>query len=126
MRGIGVEEAAAIGAEHLDGDLRGHRADRDGLLGAFERCRVNIRAERLRHALPDEKKGIRNADRKKNVERATGDIDPETADGANRMPGKATNERYREYDARRGGKIVLVRQSEHLHQIGERAFAAVI
>src|SRR6516164_10294659 len=107
MRGIGVEKAAAIGAEHLDGDLRGHRADRDGLLGAFERCRVNIRAKRLRHALPDEEQGIRNADREKNVERATGDIDPEAADGANGMPGKAANKRYREYDACRGGEIIL-------------------
>ena len=35
MRGIGVEEAAAICAEHLDRDLRGNRPDRDGLLGAL-------------------------------------------------------------------------------------------
>src|SRR5208282_5006154 len=36
MRGIGVEETAAVGAEHLDHDLRGDRAYRDGLLGAFQ------------------------------------------------------------------------------------------
>ena len=32
MRGVDVEEAAAVGAELLDGDLRGGRADGDGLL----------------------------------------------------------------------------------------------
>src|ERR1019366_7905742 len=53
MRGIGIEEAAAIGAEHLDRHLRGNRPDRDGLLGAFQRGGVDIGAERLRHALPD-------------------------------------------------------------------------
>ena len=37
MRRIGVEEAAAIGAHHLDDFLRGDRALRDDLLGAFQR-----------------------------------------------------------------------------------------
>ena len=32
MGRVGVEEAAAIGAQLLDGDLRGGRADGDGLL----------------------------------------------------------------------------------------------
>src|SRR5215831_4181097 len=89
MRGVGVEEAAAIGAEHLDGDLRGDRTNRDGLLGALQRSRVNERPESLRDALPDQKQCVRNADREKNVERAARHIDPETADRANRMPGKA-------------------------------------
>jgi hypothetical protein len=53
MRRIGIEEAAAIGAEHLDRDLRGDRAHRDGLLGALKRGRIHVRAERLRDALPD-------------------------------------------------------------------------
>ena len=80
MRGVGVEEAAAIGAEHLDRDLRGDRADRDGLLGAFERRRVDIGAERLRHALPDQEQRVGHADRQQDVERAARDIDPEIAD----------------------------------------------
>ena len=59
MRGIGIEEAAAIGAEHLDRDLRGDRPHRDGLLGAFQRGGVDIGAERLRHALPDQEESCR-------------------------------------------------------------------
>ena len=53
MRRVGVEEAAAVGAEDLDRFLRGDRALRDRLLGAFERRRIDIGAEILRHALPD-------------------------------------------------------------------------
>ena len=35
MRGVGVDVAAAVGAEHLDGDLRGHRPLDDGLFLDF-------------------------------------------------------------------------------------------
>ena len=45
VRRVGVEEAAAIGAEHLDGNLRRDRSDGDGLLGAFQRRRVDIGAQ---------------------------------------------------------------------------------
>ena len=84
MRGVGVEEAAAIGAEHLDRDLRGDRADRDGLLGAFQRGGVDIGAKRLRHALPDQEQRVDDADRQQHIERAARHIDPEIADGAHR------------------------------------------
>ena len=89
MRGIGVEEAAAIGAEHLDRDLRSDRADGDGLLGAFQRRRIDIGAERLRHALPDQEQRRDDADRHENVERAAGDIDPEITDRSS--PKRARN-----------------------------------
>ena len=126
MRGIGVEEAAAIGAEHLDRDLRGDRPDRDGLLGAFERRRLDIGAERLRHALPHQEQRVRHADRQQHIERAAGDIDPEIADGLGGRARKAADERDRQHDAGRCRQEILVRQAEHLHEIGHRAFAAVV
>ena len=126
MRGVGVEEAAAIGAEHLDRDLRGDRADRDGLLGAFQRGGVDISAERLRDALPDQEQRIRHADRDEDVERAARHIDPEIADGAGRMPSKAANQRDCQDDAGRRRQIVLMGQAEHLHEVRHRAFAAVV
>src|SRR5262249_52395481 len=124
--GIGVEKSAAIGAKHLDRDLRGDRANSDGLLGAFERGRVDIRAKRLRDALPDQKERIGDADREQDVKRAAGDIDPEAADGTYRMTRKTTNKRNRQHNAGRGREIILVRQAEHLHQIAQRALAAVV
>ena len=126
MRGIGVEEAAAIGAQHLDRDLRRDRADRDGLLGAFERCRVDIGAERLRNPLPDQEQRIGNADRNEDVERAAGHIDPEISDRLRRMARKAADDSDSEHDAGRGGEKILMGQAEHLHEIGHRAFAAVV
>ena len=126
MRSIGVEEAAAIGAEHLDRDLGGNRAHGNGLLGAFQRCRINIRPKCLRHTLPHQKQGIRNADRNENVERATGHIDPEIADGSCGGTREAANERDCEHNASRCGKKILVGQAEHLHEVGQRAFAAVV
>ena len=35
MGGVGVEESAAVGAQHLDGDLRSDRSLRDGLRGGL-------------------------------------------------------------------------------------------
>ena len=126
MRGVGVEEAAAIGAEHLDRDLRGDRADRDGLLGAFQRRGIDIGAERLRHALPDQEQRVDDADRQQHIERAAGQIDPEIADGARRRAREAADQRHGDRDAGRGREEVLVRQAQHLREIGHRAFAAVV
>src|SRR5215831_13667438 len=102
MRSIGVKEAAAVGAEHLDRDLRSYWTDGDSLLGALKRRRLSITAERLRHALPDEKQRVRHADRQQDVQRAARDIDPEIADRAHRMTRKAADQRHREHDTGRG------------------------
>jgi len=93
MCGIGVKKTATVGAEHLDRDLRGDRPDRDGLFRAFERCRVDVGAERLGHALPDQDQRKRYADRNEEVERATGDIDPEITDAARGVPRETADER---------------------------------
>src|SRR5262252_10513304 len=99
MSSVGIEEAATIGAEHLDRDLRGDRPHRNGLLGAFQGGCFHIRTERLWHALPDQEQGIRNADGEKDVERASGDIDPEVPDGSGGVTRKAARQRNREYDS---------------------------
>ena len=51
MRGVGVEEAAAVGAELLDRLLARHRAHRDGLLRALERGDLEVGSEVLDGAL---------------------------------------------------------------------------
>ena len=77
MGRIGVEEPAAVGAQHLDRDLRRDRTQRDRLLGTFERRRLHIGRKRLRDPLPDQEQRIGNAKRQQHVEGAAGDIDPE-------------------------------------------------
>ena len=51
MRGVGVEEAAAVGSDLLDGFLRGDRSLRDRLRRAFDRLDDRVRMEILDDAL---------------------------------------------------------------------------
>ncbi|MCY1244812.1 hypothetical protein D9M72_579100 [compost metagenome] len=81
MGGVDVEEAATIGAELLDRLLARDRAERDRLLGAFERRCGEVRVEGLRQAGPDHGKRHDDGDRQQHVEGRTGEIDPEIADG---------------------------------------------
>ena len=60
-RRVGVPEAAAVGAELLDRDLRGGRPLADRLCRALERSRVDIGSEVLRNALPDEEERRRRS-----------------------------------------------------------------
>src|SRR5262245_36907300 len=119
MSSIGVEEAAAVGAEHFYGDLRSDWADSDCLLGASKRGGLDIGTERLGDTLPDQKQSVENTDREQDVQCAAGDVDPKAAHGAHRMTREAANERDREHDACCRRKIVLMRQAEHLHEIGQ-------
>jgi hypothetical protein len=126
VRRVGVEKAAAVGAEHLDRNLRSDRADGDCLLRPFERRCVDVGTERLRHPLPDQKQSEGNANRNEDVERAAGDIDPEIAHRARGVTRKAADQRDRQHDAGGGREIILMREPEHLHQVRHRAFAAVV
>jgi hypothetical protein len=126
MCGVGVEEAAAIGAERLDGNLRSDRAHGDSLLGVFQRGRVDIGAQSLRHALPHQEQGKGHADRDEDVKGDPRDIDPEIAHGADRVAGEAADQRDSKHDTGRRRQEVLMRQAEHLHEVGHRAFAAVV
>ena len=55
MRGIGVEESAAICAELLDRLLTSDRTDRNDLFRALKRCRFSRAGKRLRHSECDER-----------------------------------------------------------------------
>jgi hypothetical protein len=79
MSRICVEEAATVAAQELDRFLRGHGPTRQHLMRAFERGRVEITAQGLRHALRHEKNACDNANWQQNVERDTGQIDPKIA-----------------------------------------------
>ena len=125
-RGVGVPEAAAIGAELLDGDLRGGRPLADGLLGAFKRGRIDIGAEVLRHALPDENKRGDDGKRQQHVEGAAREVDPEIADGLCRGAREGADQRDGKRDAGGGRDEILGGEAHHLRQIAERAFAAVV
>ena len=95
-------------------------------LAPSKRRRVDISAERLRHALPDQKQSKGNADRNEDVERAAGHIDPEIADRLGRGAGEAADQRDRKHDAGCRREKVLMGEAEHLHEVGQRALATVV
>ena len=155
MRRVGVEEAAAVGAEHLDRFLRGDRAHRQGLgrrrrpasvtgvalvvlerlaggielglvvLGHLQRRHVLVGVEVLDHALADQEHGEDQRDRQQHVERDAGQIDPGVADGLGRVAGETADQGDDDDDAGGGGEEVLHRQAQHLGQVAHGRFAAI-
>ena len=125
MSGVDVEEAAAVGAELLDRDLRGHRPLRDELLCPLKRRRLGISAKVLRHAGRDERERHDDRQRQHHVKRCAGEIDPEIADRLGRAPGKSANDGDHERNARGGGEEIVHREPGHLRQIAHGGLAAV-
>ncbi len=77
MRRVDAEEAAAIGAQLLDGYLTGRRAHRQALVSALQGQCVDVVAKVLWHALPDQKHRQHDTDRQQAVERGAGHVGPE-------------------------------------------------
>ncbi len=125
MRGVGVEEATTIRPQHLDHFLGGDRPLRDHLFGAFQRRRLGIGVQVLRHAERHEHQRAHDGDRQQHVQRAAGHIDPEIADGLHRGPRETANQRDGERDAGGGADKIMHRQSGHLHQIAHGGFGHV-
>ena len=63
MGRVGVEEAAAVGADLLDRLLAGDGAQGERLAGAFQRRGVDVLGEGLRHALHDQGHGHQRAEK---------------------------------------------------------------
>ena len=155
MRGVGVGEAAAVGAQHLDGHLGGHGplGDRLGLdldvfhhrvaLGVLDRVAGSVllghlSGKRLHHLggvvglkvldhpLGDQKHRKHQADGQQQVEAGADQIGPEIPQGRGLVPGDAPHQGGGDGDAHRGRKEVVRGQGHHLRQIGHGAFAAVV
>ena len=125
MRGIGVEEAAAVGAEHLDRDLRCDGPERDDLLGALQRRRGDRTGERLRDAERDQDQRINDADRQQDVERDPGQIGPEIADALRLAPSETADQREGDRDAGRGRQEIVNGQPDHLGEVRHGRFTRI-
>ena len=122
---VRVEKAPAVGAEQLDHFLRGHGSLGERLPRAFQRRRLDVGVDVLRHALPHEERRDDHGDWQQQVERGAREIDPEVADAARSAAGKAANEDERQRDADRGRDEIVDRQSHHLDEIAHRRFRHV-
>jgi hypothetical protein len=134
MRAVGVEESAAVGAQHLDRLLRGHRPLRDRLRRHQRRCRFPICTcsgyrlrldelhrvvglEVLHHALRDQRQRIHNRDRQQHPQRAARQVHPEVAQRLRLAPRDASNESNRQRHAGCRRPEVVRREAGHLGQI---------
>ena len=124
--GVGVEEPATVGAQHLDGFLSRHRPLGDRLLCALQRVSHGVGAQVMRRTLPDQEESIEEADGQQNVDDAAHQVDPERADALAASPREATYQGYRPDDAGRRGEEVVDGQTRHLGQVAHGGLAAVV
>ncbi len=126
MGRIGVEKAAAVGAKLLDDLLARHRPDRNRLLGAFERGRVDRAGKSLRHAESDENERADDGARQQKIKRDPGQIGPEIADRGRRGARKASHQREGHGEASRRGDEIVHGETEHLGQMAHRRLAGIV
>ena len=155
MCGVGIKKAAAVGAQHLDGHLGGHRSHGNRLgfnllllhhgvalrvfnflttgvlfsdLGGvgIEHLGGLVGTKVLDHPLGHQNQGKHQADGQQQVEAGPGQIAPEIADGFSHIPGNAPHQGRGDRNAHGGRNKVMKGQAHHLRQIGQGAFAAIV
>jgi hypothetical protein len=125
VRGIGVEEPATVGTEHLDRDLRGHGPQREGLHAAFERRDVAHGRERLHDALSDENERENEAQGQKHVQKRPDKIGPEISDPGRLAAGDAADDGHAGGHAHCRRDEVLIGQPDHLGENAHGRLAGV-
>ncbi|MNH10985.1 hypothetical protein D3C79_704810 [compost metagenome] len=125
MRRVDAEEAATVGTQLLDRDLTGCGSQRDRLVSTLQGQGLDIVAEGLRHALPNQQQRQQQAQGQQAVEGGAGHVDPEVAQGLRRAPGNAATQGNQHGKAGGGTDKVLHRQADHLAEVADRGFTAV-
>ena len=120
MGRIGVEEAAAVGAQFLDGLLGGHRAAHDGLFAASHGGDGGEAREILCDAQRDEDGAHHDGQGHEDAERAADEVHPEIADRIGAAQHEAAHQGDGYGDADRGGNEVLHAQACDLDGIAQR------
>ena len=104
MRRVGVEETTAVTTQQLDRFLGSDGPACQDLLNAFEGRHADRRPERLRYTLPNEKQRADRGYWKQEVERYSGQVDPEIADGRRTTAGETAHQRKRDGDTGGAGE----------------------
>ncbi len=126
MGAVGVEESAAVGAQHLDGFLRSDRPlARWSASAPSSVCADGVGVQILRNALGHQQQRIDHAGGQEDVEQGARRIDPEVADGRRSGALDAADEGHRHHDADRSRKEVVRRQARHLGEIAHGGFGRV-
>ena len=117
MGGVGVEEAAAVRSQFLDGLLRGDRATGDRLLAAGDRRDGGEGVEVVDRAGTDEDDRHHEGDRKQDPQAGPGQVDPEVAELVGAVPRESAYQCDRDRDTDRGRQEVLHGKTGHLHEV---------
>ncbi len=125
MSGVGVEEAAAVGAEHLDRLLGGDRAHRDRLCEAGDRVHDQVVGEIGDHALGGEHDRGDHRQRREHIQDRAHQVLPEVADSLATAPDYPPDQRDRHDDPDACRQPVLHCEPNHLAEVGHRGLAAV-
>jgi hypothetical protein len=95
MRGVGIEEAAAIGAQMLDGLKRGYRPECDRLVSSLHRMRGDDGGEGLRLTLLDHQQREHERSRHQHARREADEVTVEIAEiGATVLHREGADERH--------------------------------
>ena len=93
MRRVGVEEATAVSAEHLNGFLRRHRPHRQKLFCPFQRSIRRVGQQVLQGTLLNKEQRDNEGNREQYPQRDACQIDPCVAQRADILTRKGTRER---------------------------------
>lgn len=122
---VDAEEAAAVGAKLLDGDLRGRRAEGQQLLLTFDTVERQIGGEALRHPLPYQHQRHDQRDGQQHIEAETHQILPEVAKVDGLLAGDTAEQGNGDGGARPCGDEVLGGQAHHLAEVGEAGLTGI-
>ncbi len=125
MGGVGVEVAAAVGAELLDDLLRGHGAAVDLLGAAGQLTDLVDPGEVLDGAARDEHQRADDRDGDQDADGAAHQVGPEVAEVPGAGAGEAPYERDGDGDADGRGDEVLHREAERLDGVAHGLLARV-
>ena len=126
MRRVRAEVAAAVGAKLLDRHHARRDTSGDLLLRAFDRRRRRRRLERLRRPLPDHEDGHQQRQRQEEPDGRARQVNVEVAKLLQPVAGQASNDGDRGGHARRRRHELQERDHEHLRQVRQARFAAVV
>ena len=125
MRRVGVEEAAAVGAQLLDRLLRGDRSAGQHLRTADEGLHLGEAVEVLDDAGGEQCDRSDDRQRKQQPESAANQVDPEVAEGVGAASGEPADERDGYGDAHSRRDEVLDGESGKLHRVPQRELGRV-
>ena len=124
---VGVEETAAVGAEHLDRFLRSNWTLANGLRSRrlLKRRRNRVGFQVLRDALLNQDRRDDEADWQQDPEDGSSRVDPEVSDGWRLLAGDSAHQRDADGDAHRSAEEVVIGEAHHLGEVAHHRFGNI-